>query len=210
MTFRFFSAPPLPRPSWFPRDAHHGPAVRSFESLAGLALAGYWMGKEPWRLWAVLGKLETLLGSSSPSRPLPAVSLLRRSPQGGGPSSAARPRWGGYPACPLICPGAASSGLEPGGLPPRSDLLLESSRPRLYQKDSLQPRGECAARKTGLSEVPPARRDFIWAGISTRLRLSHSFCACSPAKPHSLSALTSFSQLALLYIILIFAGHVHS
>ena len=58
MTFRFFSAPPLPRLSWFPRDVHHGPAVRSFESLAGLALAGYWMGKETFR-----GTLALLLKS---------------------------------------------------------------------------------------------------------------------------------------------------
>ena len=155
MTLCFLSAPSPPRLSWFPREAHHGPAVRSFEFLPGLALAGYWMGKEPWHLWAVLGKLETLLGSSGPSWP----SLL--CPRSGYPleavarPSAARPQWGGYPACPLICPGAASSGLVPGGLPPHSDLLPESSGPRPYQEDSLQPRGDPAARKTGLSEVSP-------------------------------------------------------
>ena len=104
MTLCFLSAPSPPHPSWFPRDAHHSPAVRSFEFLPGLALAGYWMGKEPWHLWAVLGKLEMLLGSSGPSCPLPAVSSLQLSPRGGGPSLSGPPSVGRISGMPAYLP----------------------------------------------------------------------------------------------------------
>lgn len=155
MTLCFLSAPSPPHPSWFPRDAHHSPAVRSSSSCPGWPWLDIGWARSHGTCGLCWGSWRC---SWAPPAP-PAPSLL--CPHSSYPleaaarPSAAHPQWGGYPACPLICPGAASSGLVPGGLPPRSDLLPESSGPRPYQEDLLQPRGECAARKTGLSKVSP-------------------------------------------------------
>lgn len=130
ITLCFLSDSAPPRPSWFPRDAHHGPAVRSFESLTWLDIGqarsrstcslcwGSWR-----RSWAP---------PAPPGCPLEAAACPQRPPLGGEDIRHAR---------------LSALGLVPGGLPPHSDLLPESSGPRPHQEDSLQPRGKGTCSK---------------------------------------------------------------